>query len=146
MCRGPPEAGMCRAAMKRFYFNAQTQSCESFIYGGCGGNSNNYMSESECMLNCKGLSTFCPKPCNAVADSEFPRGGGANPPEGHQHMILPNVPKNCMKLKKFGPQGHTPKILLCRSATAMSWDIKISSVFFLPWRVCLILKIIFKKV
>ena len=37
-------------------------------------------------------------------------------PGGHQHTILPNFPKNCMKLKEFGPRGAS-KILLCRSAT-----------------------------
>ena len=28
------------------------------------------------------------------------QGGG-----GRQHTILPNFPKNCMKLKEFGPRG-----------------------------------------
>ena len=41
----------------------------------------------------------------AVADPGFPQGGGANSPGGHQHTILPNFSKNCMKLKEFGPQG-----------------------------------------
>ena len=42
----------------------------------------------------------------SVADPEFPPGGGANPSaEGCQHKILPNFPKNCMKLKEFGPGG-----------------------------------------
>ena len=41
----------------------------------------------------------------AVADPGFPRGGGANSPGGCQHTILPNFPKNCMKLKEFGPPG-----------------------------------------
>ena len=42
----------------------------------------------------------------SVADPGFPRGGDANSPGGgRQHMILPNVPKNCMKLKEFGPRG-----------------------------------------
>ena len=40
-----------------------------------------------------------------VADLGFPRGGGANSLGGHQHTILPNFPKNCMKLKEFGPPG-----------------------------------------
>ena len=36
-------------------------------------------------------------------------------------MILPNFPKNCMKLKEFGPpRGRASKILLCRSATEIS--------------------------
>ena len=54
----------------------------------------------------------------AWADLGFPRGGGVNSPGGRQHTILPNVPKNCMKLKEFGPPGGCmSKILLCRSAT-----------------------------
>ena len=57
-----------------------------------------------------------------VADPGFPRGGGANSPGGRQHTILPKFPKNCMKLKEFGPPGgHASKILLCRSATAHNW-------------------------
>ena len=39
------------------------------------------------------------------ADPEFPVGGGANPPGGYQHMILPNFVKNCMKLRKFWAAG-----------------------------------------
>ena len=42
-----------------------------------------------------------------VADPGFPRGGAGIPPGGCQHTVLPNVPKNCMKLKEFGPQGGT---------------------------------------
>ena len=45
----------------------------------------------------------------AVADPGFPRGGDANSPGGCQHTILPNFPKNCMKLKEFGPPGGRPK-------------------------------------
>ena len=45
-----------------------------------------------------------------VADLGFPLGGGANSPGGgRQHTILPNFPKNCMKLKEFGPPGGRPK-------------------------------------
>ena len=34
----------------------------------------------------------------AVADLGFPPGG-------RQHTISPKFPKNCMKLKEFGPPG-----------------------------------------
>ena len=30
---------------------------------------------------------------------------GAPTPRGRQHTILPYFPKNCMKLKEFGPRG-----------------------------------------
>ena len=37
------------------------------------------------------------------------RKGGANPPRrGRQPMILPNFPKNYMKLRKFWTVGGTP--------------------------------------
>ena len=32
-------------------------------------------------------------------------GSGISPRRGRQHTILPYFPKNCMKLKEFGPQG-----------------------------------------
>ena len=42
---------------------------------------------------------------HTAADPGFPRGGLPTLPRGRQHTILPNFPKNCMKLKKFGPVG-----------------------------------------
>ena len=35
---------------------------------------------------------------------DFPEEG-APTPRGGQHTILPYFPKNCMKLKEFGPPG-----------------------------------------
>ena len=57
----------------------------------------------------------------SVADPGFVQGRGANSPAGRQHKILPNFPKNCMKMKEFGSRGAF-KILLCRSATAIGPD------------------------
>ena len=52
----------------------------------------------------------------AVADPGFPKGGGTNPPGGHQHTIVANFPKNCMKSKEFEPQGVHASHALFRSA------------------------------
>lgn len=40
---------------KRWYFDEQTQRCMVFDYGGCLGNANNYLSQSDCQLqnNCE---------------------------------------------------------------------------------------------
>ena len=48
---------------------------------------------------------------------------GCQLPRGRQHTILPKFPKNCMKLKEFGPSGggRASKILLCRSTTVQVW-------------------------
>ena len=40
-----------------------------------------------------------------VANPGFPRGGGANPKGGHQPIIWPIFPENCMKMKKFWARG-----------------------------------------
>ena len=48
---------------------------------------------------------------------DFPEEGTPTP-GGHQHTILPNFPKNCMKLKELGPQGVTRPRTPLRSATA----------------------------
>jgi hypothetical protein len=39
-CTQPKVVGKCKAAMFRTYYNAETQKCEDFIYGGCDGNIN----------------------------------------------------------------------------------------------------------
>ena len=36
---------------------------------------------------------------------DFPEEGAPTPRGGRQNTILPNFPKNCMKLKEFGPPG-----------------------------------------
>ncbi|KAK7171702.1 hypothetical protein R3I93_004108 [Phoxinus phoxinus] len=53
-CAIPSESGPCRASFRMFYFEASTQSCKPFIYGGCQGNLNRYGSEDECMSACHG--------------------------------------------------------------------------------------------
>ncbi|ETN80030.1 Kunitz/Bovine pancreatic trypsin inhibitor domain protein [Necator americanus] len=36
----------------RFYYNVQTQNCESFQYNGCDGNSNNFANRDQCEQYC----------------------------------------------------------------------------------------------
>lgn len=35
-CNMAPDAGMCMAAIPRYYYNNTTHQCEQFIWGGCG--------------------------------------------------------------------------------------------------------------
>ena len=37
-CLSKGETGHCRAYFKRYFFNQNTNRCEQFIWGGCGGN------------------------------------------------------------------------------------------------------------
>jgi len=54
-CAEAAMVGMCRAAFPKFYFNFETGACESFIYGGCGGNLNNFDTLNECEEACRGV-------------------------------------------------------------------------------------------
>ena len=45
-CSLPAEVGPCDAAIERWYFDSESGQCETFIYGGCEGNRNNFPSTS----------------------------------------------------------------------------------------------------
>ena len=36
-CYLEPDPGPCLMYMLMYYFNQDTQTCETFVYGGCGG-------------------------------------------------------------------------------------------------------------
>uniref|UniRef100_A0A672LH73 BPTI/Kunitz inhibitor domain-containing protein n=1 Tax=Sinocyclocheilus grahami TaxID=75366 RepID=A0A672LH73_SINGR len=55
-CRLPSVVGICRAAFPRFYYDVTNQTCKQFIYGGCGGNDNNFNSQEECEASCSGVT------------------------------------------------------------------------------------------
>ena len=40
----------------RFGFNKDNSRCERFLYGGCGGNGNNFATLDECLGACGGLN------------------------------------------------------------------------------------------
>jgi hypothetical protein len=52
ICSLPAVAGDCDGAIPRFFHNAETGFCESFIYGGCGGNENNFETFEACEAAC----------------------------------------------------------------------------------------------
>ena len=52
VCKLPSETGMCRAAIKLWFFNVDTGNCENFIWGGCGGNENRFESKASCEAKC----------------------------------------------------------------------------------------------
>jgi hypothetical protein len=51
-CYGLPERGECSESITRYYWESYSQSCEEFIWSGCGGNGNNFASEGECLSRC----------------------------------------------------------------------------------------------
>ncbi|XP_030065967.1 tissue factor pathway inhibitor isoform X2 [Microcaecilia unicolor] len=52
ICAFKQDGGLCKATLERFYFNIYSRKCESFEYGGCGGNANNFLTLEECQEKC----------------------------------------------------------------------------------------------
>ncbi|XP_076815681.1 papilin-like isoform X1 [Clavelina lepadiformis] len=53
-CLLPQSQGPCLGRFQRWYYDPIDQTCKSFIYGGCVGNSNNFEAMELCDLTCKG--------------------------------------------------------------------------------------------
>lgn len=52
-CSQPLVAGPCKSLIPAFYFKSETQKCEQFNYGGCGGNDNRFSTREECQQKCE---------------------------------------------------------------------------------------------
>ena len=77
------DPGPCRPQdpakyFRRFYFNRTSSVCEIFLYGGCGGNHNNFENKTDCQA-------FC---------------GAASAPEDKQAATFDS--QNCVKSPKHG--------------------------------------------
>ena len=55
VCELPMTIGHCFAAIPRVYFDSSDGQCKEFIYGGCGGNANNFRNKEECEELCGGI-------------------------------------------------------------------------------------------
>ncbi|XP_048471339.1 amyloid-like protein 2 [Rhincodon typus] len=66
VCSQEANTGPCRAMMPRWYFNINKKKCFRFVYGGCGGNRNNFESEEHCMAVCKQMILSTPQPTDEV--------------------------------------------------------------------------------
>uniref|UniRef100_A0A6I8PGT2 BPTI/Kunitz inhibitor domain-containing protein n=1 Tax=Ornithorhynchus anatinus TaxID=9258 RepID=A0A6I8PGT2_ORNAN len=110
-CAASAMTGPCRAAFPRWYFDAQKDACVSFIYGGCRGNRNNYLTQRDCMASCHGKNTSSlPSPGNlpsskaAVLAVGLGREGPTILPSAQDHQPKGKQPP---KVKK--PKGKKDK-------------------------------------
>ncbi|XP_019353652.1 tissue factor pathway inhibitor 2 isoform X2 [Alligator mississippiensis] len=53
LCYSPKDEGLCSASITRYYYNSKSKLCEEFSYTGCGGNSNNFVSKTDCYKVCR---------------------------------------------------------------------------------------------
>ncbi|NXM96379.1 TFPI1 inhibitor, partial [Sylvia borin] len=52
-CFHAQEPGVCRGYFTRYFYNKETKLCETFKYGGCLGNQNNFRTLEECQTTCQ---------------------------------------------------------------------------------------------
>lgn len=52
VCWARAVSGPCHAMLERWYFMPEKRRCAPFLFGGCGGNRNNFDSEEYCMAVC----------------------------------------------------------------------------------------------
>ncbi|KFD45427.1 hypothetical protein M514_13698 [Trichuris suis] len=67
-CDLPADAGPCKASIPRYYYNKNSKKCDTFVYGGCHGNENNFGSLEECQAKCAEQKKQ-ENPCMLPADS-----------------------------------------------------------------------------
>lgn len=51
-CNKPFKTGPCRGIYIRYYYDTTLHNCSEFIYGGCGGNTNKFITYHDCMDKC----------------------------------------------------------------------------------------------
>ncbi len=51
-CKLPADRGFCRDQKKRYFYDSQTKTCKTFVWGGCQGNANNFATEEQCLSAC----------------------------------------------------------------------------------------------
>lgn len=62
ICYSPVHVGNCSDRVAAWFYDAASQKCQAFVYSGCGGNANRFISEEQCERHCgrfRGLGTSC---------------------------------------------------------------------------------------
>ncbi|KAI1295561.1 Male accessory gland serine protease inhibitor [Halotydeus destructor] len=49
---GDGKGMVCYAYMKRWSYVVEDNECRDFVFGGCGGNTNHFMTKEECEAEC----------------------------------------------------------------------------------------------
>ncbi|XP_045771659.1 kunitz-type serine protease inhibitor-like [Maniola jurtina] len=51
-CYLRPDQGVCIYRYPRFYYNASEGRCDLFLWSGCGGNENRFLTNDQCVMTC----------------------------------------------------------------------------------------------
>ncbi|XP_030767480.1 spondin-1 isoform X2 [Sitophilus oryzae] len=74
VCMQDSDQGPCQGYYNRWYFDSRKLMCVPFVYGGCRGNKNNFLTSEECMGSCSivrdALSGINPAPSTSSSTSQ----------------------------------------------------------------------------
>lgn len=56
-CHLPPFTGPCNNNFQRYFYNKTSRLCETFTFGGCNANNNNFYYQYDCENKCGGNTT-----------------------------------------------------------------------------------------
>ena len=71
----PREIGDCKEFTERWYYDDADEECRAFLFGGCGGNANNFESLEACRRRCSSVPTSPALPESGIPiDEEFRTG------------------------------------------------------------------------
>jgi len=74
-CTLPLVAGPCDALIYRYGFDPAQDQCVSFVYGGCGGNANNFETLEACQSTCPSRAPLgCPATEPVLGEACMPDG------------------------------------------------------------------------
>jgi len=55
ICKLAADAGKCSNSLMRYYYDPTLRDCRQFVYGGCHGNANRFLTYADCETTCKQL-------------------------------------------------------------------------------------------
>ncbi|XP_075771638.1 kunitz-type protease inhibitor 2 [Pelodiscus sinensis] len=88
LCLLPKVVGRCRASFPRWWYNATSQACQAFVYGGCRANLNNFVTEDACRL-------ACVAPTDGESLAETPLPSRKEVPDADESCTAPRVTGPC---------------------------------------------------
>ncbi|XP_039766006.1 papilin-like [Ornithorhynchus anatinus] len=72
-CTLPFVIGNCNMWKPRFFYNVATKRCERFMYSGCQGNQNNFLTKAKCLRSCQRLDQCFLPPVEGPCQAKIPR-------------------------------------------------------------------------
>ncbi|XP_051963421.1 papilin-like [Xyrauchen texanus] len=104
-CLLPSVVGNCRAALPRFYYDVTNQTCKQFLYGGCGGNDNNFATQEACETSCNGVTGSVLSDSHVVSQRSrmsVPENNNADEPKALQEMTSDEFQEKCQVAAQTG--------------------------------------------